>query len=147
MGIPPWPKRSAHRVSTPTAPDRLGRCRRARSSLGSCTATGLRLDRVVRADLENLAAVWRNSPVSALRPSEVLLVTDFDGTMADIGPDPLQTVALPGAVDALRRLSHLLKQVVVLSSRTGTDLARLVPLGGVRLIGDSGLAPLDRKSV
>jgi len=97
---------------------------------------------VVGADLENLAAVWRDSPVSAMRPNEVLLVTDFDGTMADIGPDPLQTVALPGALDALRRLSQLLKQVVVLSSRTGADLARLVPLTGVRLIGDSGLAPL-----
>ncbi len=70
-----------------------------------------------------------------------MLVTDFDGTLAEIGPDPARSTAMPGALDALRRLSRLLKQVVVLSSRTSTELSRLVPVSGVRLIGDSGLAP------
>jgi trehalose 6-phosphate phosphatase len=97
----------------------------------------------MRAELEAIADVWRKSPVSALSPQEILLVTDFDGTLADIGPDPTQTVALPDALEALRRLSLVLKQVVVLSSRTSTDLSRLVPLSGVRLIGDSGLPPPD----
>ena len=70
-----------------------------------------------------------------------MLVTDFDGTLAEIGPDPARSVALPESLDALRRLSRSLKQVVVLSSRTPTELSLLVPLSGVRLIGDSGLAP------
>src|SRR2546426_5614332 len=70
-----------------------------------------------------------------------MLVTAFDGTLAEIGPDPARSAALPGALDALRRLSRLLKKVVVLSSRTPDDLSRLVPVTGVRLIGDSGLPP------
>jgi trehalose 6-phosphate phosphatase len=94
---------------------------------------------VVRAELDEIADVWRRSPVSTISPQEILLVTDFDGTLADIGPDPAQTVAVADALDALRRLSLVLKQVVVLSSRTSTELSRLVPVPGVRLIGDSGL--------
>ncbi len=93
----------------------------------------------MRAELEEIADVWRKSPVSAISPQEILLVTDFDGTLADIGPDPAQTVAVADALDALRRLSLVLKQVVVLSSRTSGELSRLVPVPGVRLIGDSGL--------
>lgn len=96
---------------------------------------------MVKAEVEQFAEVWRKSPVSALDPVDVMLVTDFDGTLADIGPDPTQTVASPGALDALRRLSQLLKGVVVLSSRTSAELSRLVPVEGVRLIGDSGLPP------
>jgi trehalose 6-phosphate phosphatase len=95
----------------------------------------------MRAELEEIADLWRKSPVSSLPPNEVMLVTDFDGTLAEIGPDPARSVALPGALDALRRLARSLKQVVVLSSRTADDLSRLVPVAGVRLIGDSGLPP------
>ena len=96
---------------------------------------------MVRVQLEDIAEVWRRSPVSGVLPQDLMLVTDFDGTLADIGPDPARSAAQPEALDALRRLSRLLKQVVVLSSRTPTDLERLVPVRGVRLIGDSGLAP------
>jgi trehalose 6-phosphate phosphatase len=95
----------------------------------------------VRVQLEEIAAVWRASPVSFVHPKDLMLVTDFDGTLAEIGPDPARSAATPGALDALRRLSRQLKQVVVLSSRTPTELERLVPVSGVRLIGDSGLAP------
>jgi trehalose 6-phosphate phosphatase len=78
--------------------------------------------------------------VAAVPPSEVVLVTDFDGTLADIVPDPTQAAARPEALDALRRLVHLLADVIVLSSRTHAQLEVLVPVQGVRLIGDSGLA-------
>jgi len=98
---------------------------------------------VVRTELDEIAEVWRRSPISAIDASELLLVTDFDGTMAEIGPDPARSAAIPEALDALRRLARLLKQVVVLSSRTGTELERLVPVAGVRLIGDSGLGTPD----
>ncbi|OLC24765.1 MAG: trehalose-phosphatase [Actinobacteria bacterium 13_1_20CM_2_65_11] len=96
---------------------------------------------MVRVQLEEIAEVWRRSPVSAVLPKDLMLVTDFDGTLAEIGPDPARSAAQPEALDALRRLSRLLNQVVVLSSRTPTELERLVPVSGVRLIGDSGLAP------
>src|SRR5260221_764654 len=95
----------------------------------------------MRAELEGIPGLWRKSPVSSLAPNEVMLVTDFDGTLAEIGPDPARSVALPGALDALRRLARTLKQVVVLSSRTADDLSRLVPVAGLRLVGDSGLPP------
>ena len=78
--------------------------------------------------------------MAAVPPSEVVLVTDFDGTLADIVPDPSLTVARPEALQALSRLVRLLADVIVLSSRTNPHLESLVPISGVRLIGDSGLA-------
>src|ERR1700681_711629 len=87
-----------------------------------------------------LIGAWRNSPVAAVPPSEVVLVTNFDGTLADIVPDPAQTVPRPEALQALSRLVRLLADVIVLSSRTPEQLEQLVPISGVRLIGDSGLA-------
>lgn len=92
----------------------------------------------MKAELAEMAEIWRRSPISTIRPDELMLVTDFDGTLAEIGPDPTRSFALPEALDALRRLVHRLKQVIVLSSRTNDELARLVPVDGVRLIGDSG---------
>ena len=89
---------------------------------------------------DELIGAWRNSPVAAVPPSEVVLVTDFDGTLADIVPDPALTVARPEALQALSRLVRLLADVIVLSSRTHEQLEALVPISGVRLIGDSGLA-------
>ena len=88
----------------------------------------------------DLAAAWRNSAVSAVPPDELVLVTDFDGTLADIVPDPTQAAALPEAIAALRRLDELLGDVIVLSARTNTQLEGLVPIPGVRLVGDSGRA-------
>src|ERR1700682_4418732 len=85
-----------------------------------------------------LLGAWRNSPVAKVAPSEVVLVTDFDGTLADIVPDPAQTVARPEALQALSRLVRLLADVIVLSSRTNQQLEQLIPISGVRLIGDSG---------
>jgi trehalose 6-phosphate phosphatase len=98
---------------------------------------------MVKAELDEIDEVWRNSPVYELSPSELMLVTDFDGTLADIVPDPVQSAALPESLTAVRRLTQKLKQVVVLSSRTSVELAELVPVSGVRLIADSGLTPPD----
>jgi trehalose 6-phosphate phosphatase len=87
-----------------------------------------------------LVDAWLKSPAATVPPGELVLVTDFDGTLADIVPDPSQTVARPEALEALSRLVRLLADVIVLSSRTTLQLEALVPISGVRLIGDSGLA-------
>ena len=89
---------------------------------------------------KEIAEVWYESPVSSVPSRELVLVTDFDGTLADVVSDPLQAVALPEAIAALRRLVQLIAEVIVLSSRTKTELESLVPIPGLRLIGDSGLA-------
>jgi trehalose 6-phosphate phosphatase len=90
--------------------------------------------------IEEIESAWRNSPLSEVPPSELVLVTDFDGTLAEIVPDPNESAALPEALEALSRLVRLLADVIVLSSRTPEQLDRLVPISGVRLIGDSGRA-------
>src|ERR1700693_2981212 len=89
---------------------------------------------------DELLGAWRSSRVAKVPRSEVVLVTDFDGTLADIVPDPAQTVARPEALQALSRLVRLLADVSVLTSRTNAQLEALVPISGVRLIGDSGMA-------
>ena len=87
----------------------------------------------------DLASVWRDSPVSAIPPKELLLVSDFDGTLAEIVPEPNKAVGLTDSLLALGRLAKLLAKVVILSSRTNPELARFVPIPGVQLVGDSGL--------
>ncbi len=89
---------------------------------------------------DDIVDAWRQSQVSAVPPGELVLVTDFDGTLADIVPDPSKAVALPQALAALRRLDEMLADVIVLSARTNTQLEQLVPIPGVRLVGDSGRA-------
>lgn len=71
-----------------------------------------------------------------------MLVTDFDGTLAEVVSDPGQAAILPASAAALERLSARLRRVAVLSSRPTSDLARLVPVRGIDLIGDSGLSDL-----
>lgn len=88
---------------------------------------------------EDAVGAWHRSTVARIDPSEVILVTDFDGTLAEIVPDPAQAHPRPDSLAALEELVLLLADVIVLSSRTPTQLERLLPIPGVRLIGDSGL--------
>jgi trehalose 6-phosphate phosphatase len=92
-----------------------------------------------------ITEAWEKSAVSKVPPSEVILVSDFDGTLAEIVPDPTQAAARPDTLAALGQLVQLLADVIVLSSRTPAQLEMLVPVSGVRLIGDSGRA-LPRKA-
>jgi trehalose 6-phosphate phosphatase len=99
---------------------------------------------------KEIAEVWRESPLSSVRPGELVLVTDFDGTLAEVVTDPLQAVALPEGLAALRRLVQLLADVILLSSRTNTELTTLVPIPGLRLIGDGGRtlsSPAQRRAL
>lgn len=91
-------------------------------------------------ELEDITVAWEGSPVAQVPPGEVILVTDFDGTLAEVVQDPAAARAMPEALRALEDLVPLLADVIVLSSRPPTQLERLVPVPNVRLIGDSGLA-------
>jgi trehalose 6-phosphate phosphatase len=101
----------------------------------------------VRVQSSDIAAVWRESALAAIRPDELLLVSDFDGTLAEIVPEPTLALALPDSLHALRRLAPVLAKVVILSSRTNPELHGLVSVPGAMLIGDSGLPPPGREEL
>jgi trehalose 6-phosphate phosphatase len=91
-------------------------------------------------EADQVIHAWKQSPVARIQPAEVILVTDFDGTLAEIVQDPAGATARPEGLAALEQLVRLLADVIVLSSRPLAQLENLVPLSGIRLIGDSGLA-------
>ena len=91
-------------------------------------------------EADQVIDAWKESPVARIQPAEVILVTDFDGTLAEIVQDPAGASARPESLAALEELVRLLSDVIVLSSRPLAQLENLVPLSGIRLIGDSGLA-------
>jgi trehalose 6-phosphate phosphatase len=78
-------------------------------------------------------------------PPPLLVVSDFDGTLAPISTDPMGAVIEPVGRRAIRLLSRLAEQrphrlvVVVLSGRTASDVASRVRVGGVRYMGNHGL--------
>ena len=96
-------------------------------------------------ETDQITYAWQKSHLARIQPGEVILVTDFDGTLAEVVQDPAAARARPEALEALEQLVRLLADVIVLSSRTPAQLETLVPMSGVRLIGDSGLA-IPRKA-
>ncbi len=78
------------------------------------------------------------------RPGRILLVTDFDGTLSPIVPEPGDATILRAARTALRRLAGLAfarperLSVCVLSGRGAPDLVARVRVGGVRYVGNHG---------
>jgi trehalose 6-phosphate phosphatase len=75
----------------------------------------------------------------------VLIVTDFDGTLSPIVPDPPAARILPAARRALRRLAAIAGRkdaplvVAVLSGRDAADVARRVGVAGPRYLGQHGI--------
>jgi trehalose-phosphatase len=82
---------------------------------------------------------------SAARPGRLLLVADFDGTLAEGSRDPGATTIVPLARRALRRLAAVADarpdrlSVAVLTGRTVADVAGRIRVGGVTYLGDHGL--------
>lgn len=78
-------------------------------------------------------------------PGRLLVVTDFDGTLATISLDPTAARIEPLGRSALRRLASIAAahprrlMVVVLSGRTAQDVASRVRVGGIEYHGDHGL--------
>jgi trehalose 6-phosphate phosphatase len=79
------------------------------------------------------------------RPGRLLVVSDFDGTLSPVNPDPLGARILPLARSALRRIARLAAlhpervSLAMLSGRTAIDVASRVRVGGVRYLGNHGL--------
>jgi trehalose-phosphatase len=90
---------------------------------------------VVRARAAAIAAV----------PGRLLLVTDFDGTLAEIVADPAAARIVPLARSALRRLARSAEArperlvVALLSGRASADVAGRVRVGGVHYLGNHGM--------
>ena len=76
--------------------------------------------------------------VARAEPARALVATDFDGTLSAIVPVPASARPLPGALDALRSLAETAGAVAVISGRSQSDLRRLLPVPGLRLLGDYG---------
>jgi trehalose 6-phosphate phosphatase len=78
-------------------------------------------------------------------PPPLLVVADFDGTLAPGSRDPAAATIEPLARRALRRLARLAAEtpgrlaVAVLTGRTVDDVAGRVRVGGIEYIGDHGL--------
>ncbi|MFJ6463996.1 trehalose-phosphatase [Streptomyces sp. NPDC091387] len=69
------------------------------------------------------------------RPDRAVVALDFDGTLADIVPDPEQARAHPGTVEALAALAPQVASIAVITGR---------PAGvAVRYGGFAGVAGLD----
>ncbi len=79
------------------------------------------------------------------RPGRLLIVSDFDGTLAKGSRDPGAAAIVPLARVALRRLAGIASTrperlaVAVLTGRTAADVAARVRVGGIRYLGDHGL--------
>ena len=82
-------------------------------------------------------AFSRVRPLLAARP--LLVISDFDGTLARLESDPWGARILPGARRALRRMAVLPDvHVALLSGRTAGDLVGRVRVGGALYLGDHG---------
>ena len=58
------------------------------------------------------------------RPRQAAIITDFDGTLAPVVPDPPDATALPGAVALLHGLARRYSRVAVVSGRPARFLAQ-----------------------
>jgi trehalose 6-phosphate phosphatase len=80
-------------------------------------------------------------------PAHAALVTDFDGTLSLIVPDPADARLLPAAGAALRDLAGSLARVAVISGRPVAFLRREFPDAAVTLVGQYGLERRDNDRV
>ena len=87
-----------------------------------------------------VTAPWLARRVRSLAgDGAILVVSDFDGTLAGLVSDPWGATIVPAARRALRRLAIAPGvQVALLSGRTVLDLADRARVGGIRYLGDHG---------
>ncbi len=73
-----------------------------------------------------------------MRVENPLFLLDYDGTLAPIAPRPEEAFPHPGALEVLRALM-VRYPLYVITGRRVEDLARLLPLPGLRVVGGHGL--------
>jgi trehalose 6-phosphate phosphatase len=94
-----------------------------------------------------VAAVAAVAAIARLgaRPGRLLVVADFDGTLAEGSRDPGAATIVPLARRALRRLARVAAArpdraaVAILTGRTAADVASRIRVGGIAYLGDHGL--------
>lgn len=83
-------------------------------------------------------------------PGELLVATDFDGTLAPIVRHPDAASALPANLALIDRLIDMGVHVAVISGRAQHDLRQRFPLPGSRLLGENGIGdptPDERRAL
>ena len=81
----------------------------------------------------------------ARHDGRILVIADFDGTLAEGSRDPGAASVVPLARRALRRLARIAAErpgrvsVAILTGRTSADVAARVRVGGITYLGDHGL--------
>lgn len=98
-----------------------------------------------RGDLQ--PALARLADVS---PGQLLLATDFDGTLAPIVGHPDAARALPANLALIDGLIDRGVQVAVISGRAQQDLRQRLPVPGSRILGDNGIGDttaLERRAL
>ena len=76
------------------------------------------------------------------RPAETAIFVDYDGSLAPIVDSPDDAVALPAAIEAIRRLVEPLGRVGIVSGRPVEFLARHVDVPGLVMAGLYGMEVL-----
>ncbi len=90
--------------------------------------------------------IWAASPVSRLHPGQLLIASDFDGTLAPIVDDPATSRPSVETAQALGRLAPLVRAVAVISGRAPGDLRRLLPTAaGVIRVGNQGQIRISQR--
>ncbi len=90
--------------------------------------------------LPNALTSWKRLAKPLQFPRTVLLLLDFDGTLADIAPTPEQARLRPRVLTLLRELARMPRlRVGFVSGRALGDLKKKVPLRNVVFVGSHGL--------
>ena len=79
------------------------------------------------------------SRLGDVRPGQLLLATDFDGTLAPITAKPDSASALPANLAYIDLLIDCGAHVAVISGRAQYDIRRRFPVEGSRVLGDNGI--------
>lgn len=77
-------------------------------------------------------------------PGQLLLATDFDGTLAPIVQDPATAEALPANVRVIEGLINHGVHVAVISGRAQNDLRLRVPIEAMRIVGENGVGQVTK---
>lgn len=72
-------------------------------------------------------------------PGQILLATDFDGTLAPIVPRPEAAEAMPASLGLIERLVELGVHVAVISGRAIHDLRFRLPVNAIHVLGENGI--------